>query len=245
MSIVQRTTGALCRLPAAAAALLLAAGCAVGNLDTARALADAAVAYEARPAEPTHRLLVVGDSTAVGTGAGAPKRSVAGLLGRDHPGWAIVNAGRNGARLEDVVDQLQAARRDGRRYDTVLVLAGGNDVIRFTGWDAVRGDLAQIVDHARALAPRVVLMPSGNVGSAPFFHPPLNWLMSQRSRALHAIVRETAERGDGVAYVDLYRERDVDPFALQPERYHAADGLHPSDAGYALWRRALQEQAGF
>ncbi|WP_425259343.1 hypothetical protein ACPOLB_00620 [Rubrivivax sp. RP6-9] len=43
--------------------------------------------------------------------------------------------------------------------------------------------------------------------------------------------------------VRLFRERADDPFVQQPG-LHAADGLHPSDAGYRVWFGELTAQAG-
>ena len=90
---------------------------------------------------------------------------------------------------------------------------------------------------------RVVLMPAGSVGHAPFFWPPLSWWMDARSRALHAMVQQVAQ-ASGLVYVRLLQPRHQDPFVQQPALLHAADGLHPSDAGYQLWYAALRRQGG-
>ena len=81
------------------------------------------------------------------------------------------------------------------------------------------------------------------VSQAPFFWRPLAWWMDARSRAMHAAVREAAD-ATGARYVNLYKPRAEDPFAQRPQELHARDGLHPSDAGYALWLRELDAQAG-
>ncbi|MEP7284126.1 MAG: GDSL-type esterase/lipase family protein [Rubrivivax sp.] len=226
----------------AASATLLLVGCAATRLKTASDLARASEPFQAVPPQPpTHRLLVVGDSTAVGTGASSPALSLPGLIARDHPGWAITNRAADGAKLADVVRQLAGPER----FDSVLVLAGGNDVIRLSGAAAMGRAIDEIVARARAIAPRVVLMPSGNVGHAPFFWPPLSWWMSARSRTLHRLVRETAAASPGVVYVNLYREGADDPFLRDPKRLHAADDLHPSDDGYRQWRATLRAQGDF
>ena len=230
----------LVALVALVGAALAVGGCAASRVHTSKALADRAVAYQAVPAQPAHRLLVVGDSTAVGTGASAPDRSLPGLIGQAHPDWEIRNLARNGARFADVADQLAGA--DGG-YDTVLVLAGGNDVIRLTGRDALRAQLAQVVALARQRGRQVVLMPCGNVGHAPFFAPPLSWWMGKRSETLHAEVAAAAQ-ASGVRYVRLLLPKAQDPFVLQADLLNAADGLHPSDAGYAQWYRSLVDQGG-
>jgi lysophospholipase L1-like esterase len=67
--------------------------------------------------------------------------------------------------------------------------------------------------------------------------------MTRRARTLHAIARQTAA-AHGATYVGLFKERAADPFALEPDRLNAGDGLHPSDAGYALWHHELSVQSG-
>jgi lysophospholipase L1-like esterase len=221
-----------------AGALLGAAGCTAWRIGDARELARESTPLQHTPADATLRMLIVGDSTGVGTGASAPRASLAGLLARDHPRLWIENRARDGATFAGTADQLA---RDGR-FDIVLVLAGGNDVIRLRAPDALRADIERTVALARERAGVVVLMPAGNVGNAPFFPPPLSWEMTRRARLLHDRVRDVAQRR-GVTYVDLFHERDDDPFVQRPE-LHARDGLHPSDAGYAEWYRALLSQAG-
>lgn len=224
-----------------------ASGCTVWRLRQAATLAAQSEPFEQRgaetPGQGSGRLLVVGDSTAVGTGASSPEASVAGLIGRDHPELRVVNRARDGARFADIARQLQDARASGdNRFDVVLVLGGGNDVIRLTGQTRMADDVMQTLTAARRLAPVVVVLPSGNVGNAPFFFAPWSWLMTQRSRDLHAMVR-TAAAQTGATYVNVFAERAADPFAQQPKLFHAADGLHPSDAGYALWYAELNRQA--
>lgn len=222
------------------AGVALLTACTPGKLSTASELARAAQAYTARPEHPTQRILVVGDSTAVGTGADAPKDSLVGRMGTDHPQWHIDNLAANGARFADVAEQLERASG---AYDLVLVLAGGNDVIRFTREATLRQQMADTVRLARARARHVVLMPCGNVGHAPFFLPPLSWIMSQRSQTLHALAQEAAT-APGVRYVKLLQPREQDPFVARSAELHADDGLHPSSAGYRQWYQELREQGG-
>ncbi len=191
-----------------------------------------------RVPQPTRlRLLIVGDSTAVGTGAGAPQHSVAGWLAQAFPQLLIDNRARDGATFAELLAQLDGDER----VDIVLVQAGGNDVMRLRGAPALRGDVERVARRARQRAALVVLMPAGNVGNAPFFFAPFTWLMTWRSRQLHAIVRAAAQR-QGAVYVNLFHERAGDPFVQRPE-LNAADGLHPSAAGYRVWFSELMAQA--
>ena len=43
-------------------------------------------------------------------------------------------------------------------------------------------------------------MPAGNVGNAPFFFVPLSWWMTQRSRALHGLVQDSAARTGATSF---------------------------------------------
>ncbi len=36
-------------------------------------------------------------------------------------------------------------------------------------------------------------------------------------------------------YIQLFVERETDPFVLEPEKYLAEDVFHPSSLGYAEW----------
>src|SRR5690606_29216192 len=221
----------LAMVAALAGATWLLAGCAPWRIWTSANLASEARPYAAQPSQATRRILVVGDSTAVGTGASGPQASLVGLIGQQHPAWHIDNLASNGARYAGVAAQLEGAASG---YDLVLVLAGGNDVIRFTSHSALRGHIEAVTNLAQQKGRQVVLMPCGNVGHAPFFMPPLSWVMSRRSERLHATVQAIAADRQ-VRYVRLLKPRDEDPFVARSGELHAADGLHPSDAGYQQW----------
>lgn len=223
---------------AALGVVLATSGCAAWRLSRSAELVRRSEPYQQNPPQPALRLLVVGDSTAVGTGASGPAQSVAGRAGQAFPRLTIENRAADGARHADVLRQLQG----GGRFDLVLVQAGGNDVIRPGSLDGLEAEIDEVVRRARELAPEVVLMPCGNVGNAPFFFAPVSWWMTRRSRTLHQITQSAAKRG-GARYVNLFHERDDDPFVKDPS-LNANDGLHPADRGYALWWQELQTQAG-
>ncbi len=227
---------------AAAIALLGTTGCAAWRIKQSAELARQSEPFEAAPADPRASLLVVGDSTAVGTGASSSANSLPGLIAKRHPQIMIVNRAKDGARFADIARQLESGS-PGERFDAVLVLGGGNDVIRLRGEEAIAAEVAEAARLARSRSSLVVIMPSGNVGNAPFFFPPWSWWMTSRSEMLHRHVREAAA-AQGARYVNLFKERANDPFAQRPDELNARDGLHPSDAGYALWYDELNSQAG-
>jgi lysophospholipase L1-like esterase len=223
----------------AAAALLVLGGCAASRISTAAQLARASEPFQHNPPNAVLRLLIVGDSTGVGTGASVSQNSLAGLLAQGFPRLAIENRARDGATFAGVVQQLER----GGRFDLVLLMAGGNDVIRFRSEDAIRANVQRSLALAHGMAPRVAVMPAGNVGSAPFFFAPISGVMSARARTLHAVVSQAAA-ASGTQYVNLYQEADTDPF-VRDQGLNAKDGLHPSDAGYRVWRDELLAQSGW
>jgi formylglycine-generating enzyme len=217
--------------------VLLLSGCTAWRLTQAADLTRQSQALQHRPTNATHRLLLVGDSTGVGTGASSGQGSVAGYIAQGFPRLWIDNRARDGARFAQVVQQL-ATSQD--RFDAVLIMAGGNDVIRGTDPEELQAQVERALALARQKSDHVVLMPAGNVGNAPFFFPPFTGIMERRSRVLHEQLRTLAER-EQVVYVDLFQERDTDPFVARPE-LNSRDGLHPSDEGYRVWYDLLLAQ---
>ena len=94
---------------ALAAPLLLAIGCTLGRMRETAELARASEPLQRPVHEADARLLIVGDSTAVGTGASAPQTSLAGLLANAYPSLHIENRGRDGATFAE----LRSARLAG------------------------------------------------------------------------------------------------------------------------------------
>ena len=50
-------------------------------------------------------------------------------------------------------------------------------------------------------------------------------------------------RREKTEYIDLFKERDKDPFSRAAARFYAADVLHPGSEGYRLWYEELQIQS--
>ncbi|MCU0951019.1 MAG: GDSL-type esterase/lipase family protein [Burkholderiaceae bacterium] len=209
------------------------------RVQTARAMNRSGEAYE-QLGNRSEAVLVVGDSTARGAGADTPQQSLAGRIGAALPDARLINRGRDGACFADVIEQLRSA--PALPYRFVLISAGANDVLQMTAPAQARRDAEQALALAQRLAEDVVLMTVPNVGHAPLLPWPFNRFYSQRARAVFERLRGLGER-PGVSLVRLFFDRSTDPFARDPARYLAADGLHPSSAGYALWFDALRRTA--
>ncbi len=183
-------------------------------------------------------VLVVGDSTGFGTGASAPEESVAGRLGAFMPTVALENRSKNGMKIGGALTVMKSLAED-VRYELILLQIGGNDVMYFSAREAARAQLRALFAEAAKHSDRVFFMSSGDVGNAPAFGPLLSFVMSARTLDFRDMFMEEALRAD-VQYVDLYEEREKDPFVREPWVYHSADGLHPSSAGYGLWFEKLK-----
>ena len=75
-------------------------------------IADSAIPYEQHPADATMHILVMGDSTAAGTGALPNTESIAGLLGERYPRADITNISENGLELLGLVQKLPLVPRE-------------------------------------------------------------------------------------------------------------------------------------
>lgn len=212
-----------------------------GRVKISAGLVGAAKPFAVERGADAPRLLVVGDSTAVGVGASSPERTTAGYFAAEHPEYSVSNLAVSGATVADVLGQLRSASST---YAAIFIQAGGNDTIRFTDLKKLRQDYAALLSEAKARSARVVALSTGNVGKAPLFNfVPLNYIYGARTKAVRAVLVDEAGKA-GVAYVDLYKEGKDDAISQDPARYYAPDGLHLSDAGWAVWyqdiRRAFE-----
>lgn len=211
-----------------------------------KAVAEASRAFAAPVEDPGNtrsivRVLVAGDSTAVGTGTKDPRLSVAGRLHGAYPEVSIENLAVNGAVTTDVIAQLSAASRE--RYHVVLIQVGGNDVMKFTGQKVLGQAAAEMLDQALSLGSDVVLLTMGDVGAAPAIPWPLTRVLSARSKMVRTTFKGASETR-GISYVSMYTpEVKENPFQQNPERYYAADGLHPSGEGYGVWYQHLLDSS--
>jgi lysophospholipase L1-like esterase len=199
-------------------------------------LANQAVPFECTASDDAPRVLVLGDSTGVGTGAQRPQDSLAGQLSAQFPHVTIVNRARNGARTLDALMQL--ADEAGGRYDVVLIHVGGNDVLRGTPLRALVPQVEALITRARRLCKHVIVTTTPNVGLLPAFFPPFSWWLSRRSRQVCELFAQAAQR-HGAHYVNFYHPRKSDPFSRDWQRYFAPDRLHPSTACYQYVYTAL------
>ncbi len=176
-------------------------------------------------------VLVLGDSTAVGVGARVKEESLAALFADAVHATNVENRAISGARIADIPSEIETAT--GRAYTYILLGVGANDIVRFKNADTAGEELAQALQKLPDHQHLIVYM-AGNVGGTELFPFILNGAYLNLTVKYHGIFKAKVEEAGGT-YVDLYEDPDTDPFIRDPERYFAADGFHPSSAGYRLW----------
>lgn len=186
---------------------------------------------------PAKRVLVIGDSLAVGVGASTPEHSIAGLLSMDYPSTDITNFAVSGSKIKDVLKTLQSSQDLG--YDLILIQVGGNDVVQFTSVKEASADMDLLLKLAKTKSSKVLFYSSGSVGFAPIFIPPVSWIYTYKTKKLYSALKTVAEKNN-VTYIDLLYSKTDDPFKSDIDEYYAGDYFHVSDAGYKFWYEKIK-----
>ncbi len=201
-------------------------------------LVIAALAFSQRvsafPAAPAPlRIAVLGDSLALGTGATDPANSLTfriyRALAAGRPGSEITNFAIGGTRASDV-RRLEVGSLDPHATDLVLLVVGGNDVVRRTPAVAFAREYRALLAAIRTRAPRATVVAFGvpDVARSPLFAD-----SRAKTEALSRTDDDTVRRvaaANGAAFVDLFAYTNRE--AMSPE-FFSSDDFHPSDGGYA------------
>lgn len=191
-------------------------------------------------ADPAFALLVLGDSTAVGTGVHDGEDALPAALGRelgletpggtDAAGFAPALAlGRNGATAADVrADFLDRAAASGA--DTVVVLVGWNDAMRLRSTRAFARDLTSIVRtlQARRLGRRVCVVAPPHFERFPVLPQPLRFALGAHAAGLRRAAARVCRTWGAVL------APGIDGSSASPD-----DRFHPDAAGYARLARGI------
>jgi lysophospholipase L1-like esterase len=190
---------------------------------------------------PPLRLVLLGDSSALGVGVDRVQDTLGGhlaaLLTRDAGQRRIElsSVAVAGSRSPDLATQVARALL-GRRPDIAVILIGANDATRLRRPREAALHLAAAVRRLREAGVRVVVGTCPDLGAVRAIAPPLRQIVGWLGRRVsHAQARAVTEAG-GIA-VDLAAETGpvfrADPGTLCHDRYH------PSADGYRVWAHAL------
>ena len=219
-------------------AIMALSGCQVARIRSApRKVSQHQIPFERNNPQARLKILVLGDSTGVGTGAPSNTESVAGWFGQDFPEAHIRNISVNGEKLSGLLKNFPTERA---YYDLVILQIGANDIVHLTSFKNIEKNIATAIDRAKLIGDHVVIMHSGDVGLAPIFSWPLGRLFTARTRVVRNIYMKMAKE-KGALYVNLFQERKDDLFLTDIDKYYAADHFHPSGQGYRFWYEEIRK----
>jgi lysophospholipase L1-like esterase len=199
-----------------------------------------------RTGAPPLRLVLLGDSAALGVGVDRADDTVGGQLARllsegggpagggERQVW-LSSVGVSGSRSTDLATQVARALL-GERPDVAVILVGANDVAALRRPGEAAAYLGAAVRRLRQAQVRVVVGTCPDLGAVRAIAPPLRqlagWLGRHTARAQTVAVIEA-----GGAVVDLAAETGAVFRADAGTLCH--DGYHPSADGYRVWAHAL------
>ena len=187
-----------------------------------------------RNAKPL-RLLVVGDSTAMGTGVSKLEDGLPGQLGRlldagpeagGGVAWRAV--GRNGATAAEVLQEFAAAAV-AAHFDLAVVMVGWNDALRLRGGSEFSRALGALLDRLHAASPnaRLVVVAPPAFGRFASLPNPLRWALGRQARGLTRRAERVA-RSHAAVIAPGFDGRSV-----------ASDQFHPDAAGYLALAKGI------
>jgi lysophospholipase L1-like esterase len=182
--------------------------------------------------------LALGDSTGVGVGSKSGRSYVDRLfdqINRERPGSSVVNRSQIGADAQQVLGE-QMTVLSIVNPSLVTLEIGANDLLRHARKKEFAKRYESIVAGLRRRATRtIILMNIPDFSRSPVVSPNARHSTRRRIAAFNKRI-EIIGRKYRVAVVDLYARTPA--FSRDPARV-SSDGIHPSDAGYEFWTRAV------
>ena len=185
------------------------------------------------------KLFVIGESTVAGLGARTHETAFAGQFARQlstrlgRPvNWRVV--GKNGVTARRTIDELLPEMPD-KRFDYILVGLGGNDVMKLSSPKKWRRDMTELLGLLRSKNPNAAIFVSNcpMIKYSPAIPQPTRSILWHLSQMHNANILEFTRDMDRVYYYSQPVDVPLDGFF--------ADGLHPSEQGYADWSAAMMQ----
>ncbi len=191
------------------------------------------------PTAPPLRLVLLGDSSALGVGVDRVADTVGGRLGE-----LLAEGGRrvelssvavHGSRSSDLATQVARALL-GRPPDVAVILVGANDAVSLRRPVQAAAHLAAAVRRLRDAGAAVVVGTCPDLGAARAIAQPLRQIVGAYGRRVAHAQAQAVARAGGIP-VDL-AERTGAVFRADAGTL-CEDGYHPSADGYRVWAHAL------
>jgi len=178
---------------------------------------------------PRLRLLIAGDSSAAGVGAGTQAQALSGQLvarlGRHYAvEWQLIAT--TGHTTQDTLNRLRDVDRP---FDMAVTALGVNDVTRGVSRQRFEARQTQLLHHLTGPlgVRRVVITGVPQMHRFPALPQPLAWVLGQQAARLDEGLQQVAARFPQARH--LMMDLPDDPALAAP------DGYHPSPKAYALW----------
>ncbi|MEU9504979.1 SGNH/GDSL hydrolase family protein [Micromonospora sp. NPDC048170] len=204
-------------------------------------LALALRATVGRTDAPTLRLVLLGDSSALGVGVGRLDETIGGQLANllaEGPNGRRVHlssVGVSGSRSTDLATQVARALL-GERPDVAVILIGANDATSLRRPVEAAAYLGAAVHRLREARVEVVVGTCPDLGAVRAIAPPLRQVVGWSGRRV-ARAQTAAVLDAGGTVVDLATE--TGPVFRADAGTLCHDGYHPSADGYRVWAHAL------
>jgi len=196
--------------------------------------------YEKILESPEKRMLVVGDSTGVGTGVRSIENSTAGRLSKKYPNSTVENYSVNGLRLKGLLEILEPLSDN--KYNLILIQVGANDIIKLTTRENIEKRITEVLNITNRMSDNIIFLHSGDVGEStviPSFARPI---FSWRSKIMRDIYLEKDKEFENAHYVDLLKAKEVIDIKDNVEKYNAEDNFHLNDLGYGIWFEVIEKE---
>ncbi|MEM6657708.1 MAG: SGNH/GDSL hydrolase family protein [Pseudomonadota bacterium] len=178
---------------------------------------------------PRLRLLIAGDSSAAGVGAGTQAQALSGCLVGHLAKYHTVEwqlEATTGHTTQDTIDRLSQLDRP---FDAVVTALGVNDVTRGVTRKQFSARQMRLLDiltqNLKARAVVVTAVPQ--MQRFPALPQPLAWVLGRQAARLDDGLQRASSGYSQVQYLPL--DLPDDPELAAP------DGYHPSPKAYAIW----------
>lgn len=184
-------------------------------------------------------LFVIGESTVAGLGARRHEFALAGQFAaqlcsyiKRPVEWQVL--GKNGVTARRTIDEL-IPQMPCAKFDYILVGLGGNDVMTLSSPIKWRRDMLELLGILRRKNPDAIIFISNcpMIILSPIMPEPIKTILWQLSRMHDQNIREFTKDMDKVFYYPQPVDVELEGFF--------ADGIHPSEQGYADWSAAMMK----
>lgn len=184
------------------------------------------------------RLLVLGESTVAGLGARTHATALTGRFAEQlserrgkRIDWDVV--GLNGVTAKRTITEL-VPLIPGKEYDHILVALGGNDVLKISSPRKWRENMEILLDILRRDSPHanIFLANCPMIKFSPVMPQPLKGILWQLSKLHDVNIKDLTSKLKKVYYFHQPGQVSEDFWA---------DGIHPSEKGYAEWAEAMMQ----